>query len=73
MGNWYAGLPFGDPKRLRSLRTSIENMVAESMEAASRGGHEDLPLQDAALKADNMVGKSKRQFQRYVRWTDHES
>nr|XP_001393058.2 cytochrome P450 monooxygenase [Aspergillus niger CBS 513.88] len=55
MGNWYAGLPFGDPKRLRSLRTSIENMVAESMEAASRGGHEDLPLQDAALKADNMV------------------
>jgi hypothetical protein len=31
-------------------------MVNESIQNAARGGIEDLPLQDAALKASNMVG-----------------
>lgn len=56
-GDWYNKLPFGDPKRLRDLKARIEEMVGESIEVASRGGVEDLPLQDAAVKADNMVGK----------------
>jgi hypothetical protein len=32
-------------------------MVNESIANAERGGVEDLPLQDAALKATNMVGE----------------
>jgi cytochrome P450 len=55
-GDWYARLPFGDPQRLKTARTRIEKMVEESIEQAARGGVEDLPLQDAALTASNMVG-----------------
>jgi cytochrome P450 len=56
-GDWYAKMPFGDPKRLRDARGRIIEMVNESIANASRGGVEDLPLQDAALKADNMIGE----------------
>ena len=56
-GDWYARLPFGDPLRLKRTKARIEQMVEESIEKAARGGVEDLPLQDAALKASNMVGK----------------
>ncbi|KAJ5514916.1 hypothetical protein N7463_004468 [Penicillium fimorum] len=54
-GDWYAKLPFGDPKRLRDARYRIIEMVNESIQNASRNGVEDLPLQDAALKASNMI------------------
>ncbi|KAJ5377930.1 Cytochrome monooxygenase alnD [Penicillium cataractarum] len=54
-GDWYAKLPFGDPKKLRDARWRIIEMVNESIANAERGGVEDLPLQDAALKATNMV------------------
>ncbi|CAG8934053.1 unnamed protein product [Penicillium salamii] len=54
-GDWYAKLPFGDPKRLRDARYRIIEMVNESIDNASRGGVEDLPLQDAALQASNMI------------------
>lgn len=56
-GDWYSYLPFGDPQRLKQCKTRIEQMVDESIKIAARGGVEDLPLQDAALKASNMVGK----------------
>jgi cytochrome P450 len=56
-GSWYSNLPFGDPKRLKDVKLRIEEMIEESIQAAARGGVEDLPLQDAALKAANMVGK----------------
>lgn len=49
-------LPFGEPKKLQELRKRIEEMVEESIRNAERGGVEDLPLQDAALRAANMVG-----------------
>lgn len=55
-GDWYSSLPFGDPKRLKDIKARIEGMVEESIQNAARGGEEDLPLQDAALKASNMVG-----------------
>ncbi|CAP74194.1 Docosahexaenoic acid omega-hydroxylase [Penicillium chrysogenum] len=54
-GDWYAKLPFGDPKRLRHARDRIVEMVNESIQNASRNGVEDLPLQDAALQASNMI------------------
>ncbi|KAL6691459.1 cytochrome P450 [Trichoderma pleuroticola] len=54
-GDWYSSLPFGDPKRLKDVKYRIEEMVEESIQRASRGGVEDLPLQDAAIEASNMV------------------
>ncbi|CAI7669761.1 unnamed protein product [Penicillium pancosmium] len=54
-GDWYGRLPFGDPQRLRRVKSRVEQMVEQSIEQAARGGIEDLPLQDAALKASNMV------------------
>ncbi|KAI9929773.1 hypothetical protein ASPWEDRAFT_51746 [Aspergillus wentii DTO 134E9] len=55
MGDWYANMPFGAPKRLRDIRARVIEMVNESIRNAARGGVEDLPLQDAALTASNMV------------------
>ncbi|KAJ5214246.1 hypothetical protein N7449_001415 [Penicillium cf. viridicatum] len=54
-GDWYSSLPFGDPKRLKDIKSRIEGMVEESIQNAARGGEDDLPLQDAALQASNMV------------------
>ncbi|RAL13072.1 cytochrome P450 [Aspergillus homomorphus CBS 101889] len=54
-GDWYGRLPFGDPQRLRNLKAKIEAMVGESIQRAERGGVADLPLQEAALQASNMV------------------
>ncbi|KAJ6027869.1 hypothetical protein N7499_001327 [Penicillium canescens] len=54
-GDWYGRLPFGDPQRLRTTKARIEELVGESIKKAESGGVEDLPLQDAALKASNMV------------------
>jgi cytochrome P450 len=56
-GNWYGMLPFGDPQKLRQARTRVEELVESSIKSAARGGVEDLPLQDAALTASNMVGE----------------
>ncbi|KAH1911970.1 hypothetical protein V6Z96_000493 [Aspergillus fumigatus] len=59
-GDWYASLPFGDPERLRDTKARIEQLVEESVQKAQRGGVEDLPLQDAALRAANMVDYALR-------------
>ncbi|KAI9897689.1 hypothetical protein N3K66_007545 [Trichothecium roseum] len=56
MGSWYASLPFGDPAQLRRTKDRIGEMMMESIAKASRG-QEDLELQDAALKAENVVGE----------------
>jgi cytochrome P450 len=56
-GAWYAALPFGDPKRLRDMRGRIFELMDEPFRNAKRGGVEDLDLQDAALKAENMIGE----------------
>lgn len=56
-GDWYSSLPFGDPKRLKDVKLRVEEMVEESIQRAARGGVEDLPLQDAAIEASNMVGE----------------
>lgn len=54
MGSWYGSLPFGDPQRLRNLRDRMFEMITEVMDKAAKG-KEDLELQEAALKAENMV------------------
>ncbi|KAF5678248.1 cytochrome P450 monooxygenase oxidoreductase [Fusarium circinatum] len=54
MGAWYAKMPFGDPKKVRDTRDRIMEMMTESIARASKG-KEDLELQDAALKAENVV------------------
>ncbi|PLB35581.1 cytochrome P450 [Aspergillus candidus] len=59
-GDWYAKLPFGDPQHLRKLRARLDEMVAEQIRQAERGGVVDLPLQDAALRASNMVDYAVR-------------
>ena len=56
MGEWYAHLPFGDPKRLRDLQKEIGSTIVKSMEETKASGTEDLPLQDAALKAADVIG-----------------
>jgi hypothetical protein len=50
MGEWYAHLPFGNPK------VEIGSTIVKSMEEAKASGTEDLPLQDAALKAADVIG-----------------
>ena len=56
MGAWYRNMPFGAPKQLRQARLRIDEMMSESIARASKG-QEDLELQDAALEAENVVGK----------------
>ncbi|CAI6013937.1 unnamed protein product [Clonostachys chloroleuca] len=59
-GNWYAALPFGDPKSLRVGKARLEAMVEERIKAAESSGMEDLPLQSAAIEASNMVDYALR-------------
>lgn len=56
MGQWYSHLPFGDPKKLRDLQHVIASTIIQSMEEAKAAGTEDLPLQEAALKAADVIG-----------------
>jgi hypothetical protein len=55
-GSWYANLPFGDPKALKVKKARMEVLIEEQIAKAESGGVEDLPLQEAAVKAANMVG-----------------
>jgi hypothetical protein len=58
MGEWYSHLPFGDPKRLRDLGQEIADTIITSMKEAKGSGTEDLPLQEAALKAADVIGEN---------------
>jgi cytochrome P450 len=59
-GNWYASLPFGDPKRLREVQNESQTMLEEAIVNVVGSGVEDLELQDAALKASCIIGESDR-------------
>ncbi|KAK9261039.1 cytochrome P450 [Lipomyces tetrasporus] len=54
-GEWYSYLPFGDPKRLKNLQQFMADQIQEAINEANSSGTEDLELQDAALKAANVV------------------
>lgn len=56
MGEWYSHLPFGDPKRLKDLQAFMNGEISKVIKESKSNGTEDLPLQDAALKAANLVG-----------------
>ncbi|KAK9371833.1 cytochrome P450 [Lipomyces chichibuensis] len=58
-GDWYNKLPFGDPARLRASKKRLDQLFEEAIEAASKGV-EDLELQEAALKAENIVDYLQR-------------
>lgn len=58
-GAWYSYLPFGDPVRLKNLQKSMAEMIQGAIDEAESGGTEDLELQDAALKASNVIGELK--------------
>lgn len=75
MGQWYASMPFGDPKRLRQLNAKVDGFMNECMDKASKG-RESLELQDAALKAEHVIGMCgtgsapcKSQADRFVQTT----
>jgi len=62
-GDWYSKLPFWEPARLQVLTDRMMVLIGESISKAESSGAHDLPLQDAALEASNMVGKYKLLFQ----------
>lgn len=55
-GEWYSHLPFGDPLRLKNLQQFMTDQIQEAINEANSSGTEDLQLQEAALKAANVVG-----------------
>lgn len=59
-GDWYARLPFGDPKRLKDSRKEMATLILDAINKCPPGGTEDLPLQDAALSASSVVDYAKR-------------
>ncbi|KAI8936736.1 hypothetical protein NX059_007123 [Plenodomus lindquistii] len=59
-GSWYAKLPFGDPRTLRIKQQRMFDLVVEQVKRAESGGTEDLPLQEAAVRASNMVDYAVR-------------
>ena len=56
-GEWYSHLPFGDPVRLKNLQAFMRSEIEQTIRETKGSGTEDLPLQDAALKASNVIGK----------------
>lgn len=56
-GNWYASLPFGEPKRLREVQNEVHTMLEEAITNVVGNGVENLQLQDAALKASCIIGE----------------
>ncbi|KAI1736259.1 putative cytochrome P450 [Xylaria scruposa] len=53
-GNWYAWLPFGDPKRLRDTWHEVAQHVRQHI-ASAKIGDGDVPLQEAALKTHSLT------------------
>lgn len=54
-GSWYEHLPFGDPARLRVVMSEIATMIEHAVHSCQQAGTEDLPMNDAALKASCIV------------------
>ena len=59
-GDWYAHLPFGDPKRLNEVRHEVNGIIEDAATHCERGGTEDLPIEDAALNAACVVDYATR-------------
>jgi hypothetical protein len=61
-GDWYAKLLFWEPKKLQALNNRMLVLIGESIARAESSGAHELPLQDAALEASNMVGEYLSMF-----------
>jgi cytochrome P450 len=59
-GEWYASLPFGDPKKLRDSSAYLLEQIQDAMDTAKSNGVENLELQSAALKAANVIGNAAK-------------
>ncbi|KAK3319753.1 cytochrome P450 monooxygenase [Cercophora scortea] len=57
-GDWYTWLPFGDPKRLRDTWHEVGERVAAHI-AQAKVGEGDVPLQEAAVKTENLTVDNK--------------
>lgn len=57
-GSWYASLPFGDPKALRATRQQMHDLIDDAISKVVGAGAEDLELQEAALKASCIAGRT---------------
>ncbi|RMZ80487.1 hypothetical protein DV737_g3016, partial [Chaetothyriales sp. CBS 132003] len=54
-GDWYGKMPFGAPRALQHARLEIASIVDDLIEVCPRNGNEDLPMDQAALKATCLV------------------
>ncbi|KAF1924067.1 putative cytochrome P450 monooxygenase [Didymella exigua CBS 183.55] len=59
-GSWYADLPFGDPKRLRTCKARMSYLIDLQITKAQSAGVQDLPLQEAAEQAANVIDYAVR-------------
>lgn len=57
-GEWYGKLPFGDPAKLKHLQEWEAGQIEECIRNCTAAGTEDLELQEAALHASCVIGKS---------------
>lgn len=55
MGDWYSHLPWGAPKQLRDSKAHVQGLVEEAVRNVQGNGTEDLPINEAALKASCIV------------------
>jgi hypothetical protein len=55
-GEWYGKIPFGDPAKLKNLKQWEADQIEQVIKGCKASGTEDLPLQDAALKASCVIG-----------------
>jgi cytochrome P450 len=55
MGDWYSHMPWGAPKQLKEIREHVKQLVDAAIANVQGEGTEDLPINDAALKASCIV------------------
>ncbi|KAB8265005.1 cytochrome P450 [Aspergillus pseudonomiae] len=50
-GDWYAKVPFGDPKELDRTQKHVVQLLNDAFDTCPKSGDEDLPINEAALRA----------------------
>ncbi|KAH8654944.1 cytochrome P450 [Tricladium varicosporioides] len=55
MGDWYSHMPWGAPKELKENKAHVQRLIDDVVASVTANGTEDLPIEDAALKASCIV------------------
>jgi len=55
MGDWYSHMPWGAPKELKDNKAHVKQLIEEAVANVVGKDTEDLPINDAALKASCIV------------------